>query len=151
MSLLQVFEQAAEMERRLSDVYRKLSFFTPDENLRTDLQRLAEEEVVHAKLIRDAKSYALMNPDLFSAEAITDVKIRGVQLLIGELLADLDKSEVTLPDGLRRVFALEMHCERLHLDALVKVSEPSLQKLFEALANDDKSHQDRLGRVISGL
>lgn len=151
MSVLHLLEQAADMEHRLSDAYRRLSFLTPDENLRTELQRLAEEEVVHANLIKSAKGYAQRNPELFSSEEITDLKIRGSLLLVAALVADLDKEEVTLPDGLRRISGLEKHCEMLHLDHIVEVHDPSLKNLFQALANGDKSHQERLARVVSGL
>jgi rubrerythrin len=151
MAINSVLDQAVDLELRVSEAYRKLSWLTQDETLRSELKKLADEEIGHANLVRAAKAYASHEPDLFAVTEDADVRLRSVLNLIGELLGDLDKEVLSLKDGLRRIAALENHCERLHVSGLLEIREPSLRQLFIALASDDKAHRERLERLLAGV
>lgn len=149
MAINSVLDQAVDLELRVSEAYRKLSWLAREDLLRDELKRLAEEEIAHANLLRSGKAYVSREADLFAVTENADVKLRGVLHLVGELLADLDKGGLSLKQGLRRLAALESHCERLHLSGLLEIREPSLRQLFVALASDDKAHRERLDALLA--
>ncbi len=149
MAINSILDQAVNLELRVSEAYRKLSWLARDESLRAELKLLADEEIGHANLVRRAKAFASRDPELFTVTEDAEVRLRGVLNLMSEFLADLDKEAVSLKDGLRRIAALESHCELLHVSGLLEIREPSLRQLFVALASDDKAHRERLEALLT--
>lgn len=151
MSIISVLDEAVEIELRVSEAYRKLAWLTRDEALRSELKTLADEEIGHANLARAAKAFACREPEAFEVPENVDLRMRGVLNLVGQFLADLDGGTLSLKEGLRRLAALETHCERLHASGLLEIRDPSLRQLLVALASDDKAHHERLERLLAGL
>jgi len=56
-----------------------------------------------------------------------------------------------LLDGLEKMLELERRFERVHLDTSVKVTEPSLKKLFLDLMKGDQAHILVLTELINSL
>jgi rubrerythrin len=151
MAINSILDQAVDVELRVSEAYRKLAWLAKDETLRSELKKLADEEIGHANLARAAKAYVSREPGVFGVPDNMGLRLRSVLNLIGEFVADLDRGAVDLKEGLRRLAALENHCEQLHVSALLEIREPSLRKLLVALASDDQAHRERLERLLAGL
>ncbi len=151
MAINSILDQAVELELRVSEAYRKLAWLAKDEALRSELKKMADEEIGHANLARAAKAYASREPGIFGVPEDMGLRLRGALNLIGEFLGDLDRGILDLNEGLRRLAALENTCEQLHVSGLLEIREPSLRKLLVALASDDKAHRERLERLLANL
>jgi rubrerythrin len=151
MFINEVLDLAEELESGLSTCYRKLAELTRDEDISERLQRLAEEEINHRDLIKTGKSYLIQAPEVFR-----DVRMPADELREGleqceSLAGRLEKASMDFPVGLEALAVLESTAERAHLSVLLELSDPELERLFQALAQGDAGHRLRLERLLSDL
>ena len=151
MNITKTLSQAIELELRVSECYEKMSAMTLDENLKQELQKLAKEEVVHAHLLRSGKSYASDDPEFFHDEHVTDQEIGENLSLIENLIQNIDNKTITVREALNRICELESRFEKVHLDKIIEIKDPSLKKLFEALSAGDREHTQRLEKIACAL
>jgi rubrerythrin len=148
MSLINLFDLAIELEKKVGDCYVRMGAMATDEALKKDLLKLAQEEVGHANLLRTGRSFGVRNPEFFSRADVDFTLLQNCRRAIAELLGELDRGAIALPAALSRITDLEYFCEKAHLATLVQIEEPSLKPLFEGLARDDVQHGDRVSELL---
>lgn len=151
MFINEVLELAEKLESGLSTCYRKLAELTGDEDIYERLQLLAEEEFKHRDLIKTGKSYLIQAPEVFRDVRMTADELREGLERCEKLEGRLEKASVDFPEGLEALAVLESTAERAHLSVLLELSDPELERLFQALAQGDAGHRQRLERLLSDL
>ena len=147
-----LFMLAARLEHKAAECYEKISLLPAAKGtLAQDLQKLSQEEIVHANLLKSGQNYAASDPDLFEADALTEKDLRGYLASIEDLIRDVERKALTLPDALRRIHDLEILLEAAHLATVVKIKDPVIKKLFSALSQGDKQHKERLDQILQAL
>jgi rubrerythrin len=150
MDIERFLDLGTELELKISKIYEKMAGLTNDTSLSKRLMSLSGEEINHANTLRTGKNYLKEMPDLFVGVQLEDEEMRsgldGSAALLSELDAGLGVSE-----GLKRLLELEKRFERVHLGISVEIGDPSLKKLFKALAIGDQNHIAVLTGIIATL
>ncbi len=140
MDIPKFLDLAVDLETQISILYNTIAERSGDPPIATRLKTLANEELNHANVIRRGKRYYEEYPDVFSGITM-DENEAGVGLEEAKIfLASLGHSKIPLIDGLKKMLELEKRFERIHLATSVKITEPSLKKLFATLTKSDQSH-----------
>lgn len=140
MNIPEFLDLAVDLETQISMLYNTIAERSGDPPIATRLRTLANEELNHANVIRRGKKYYEEYPDVFSGITM-DENEAGVGLEEAKIfLASLSHSKIPLIDGLKKMLELEKRFERIHLATSVKITEPSLKKLFATLTKSDQSH-----------
>jgi len=150
MNLIATLDMAIEIEQALAECYQKMTEVFAGDPLCTELEKLGKEEISHKQLIKTGKSYALKAPEAFPKESDFYEEMKRGLALTRLLMDDLDKTAVSKHDALERMYALEKRMETVHMNSIVEIKDPSLARLFEALAEGDKLHRNRLERLMAG-
>jgi rubrerythrin len=146
-----VLSLAIDLELKASACYEKLASMPGSEAFRDDLRHLAQEEVVHANLLRSGKEFEALEPEAFGQ---TMVPVERLEDHIGQadaFLAELDAGGVAFAEAVRRIRDLEFAFERVHMGTLLEVRSPRLEKLFRALSAQDAAHALRLEAILRDL
>jgi rubrerythrin len=140
MDIPKFLDLAADLETQLSMLYDTIAERSGDPPIATRLKTLANEELNHANVLRRGKRYFEGLPDLFTGFTMDDNEA-GAGLKEAKIFhASLSQSKIPLLDRLKKMLKLEKRFEKIHMGASVKITEPSLQKLFATLTKGDQSH-----------
>jgi len=151
MDASKILGLAIELELKTSECYEKLSCLAADEPLREELHKLAKEELVHANLLKTGRKIGRSESEVFGRSNISQEEIEDDLVRVGRLIDSITAGTVTLLDALREIHDMEIVFEQVHLQTLLEVKDPALQKLFKALSSQDKEHQRRLEMIIQLL
>lgn len=140
MDISKFLDLAVNLETQISKLYETIAERSGDPPIAARLKTLANEEINHANVIRIGKKYYEEYPDLFSGITM-DENEAGVGLEEAKRFhASLSHGKIPLIDGLKKMLEFEEKFERIHMEASVKITEPSLRKLFVNLMGGDQSH-----------
>ena len=149
MSIIKVLNRAILLEQKLCECYDQMSQMASESYLAKDLKKLSEEETYHANLIRSGNKILTISPDLVREIKITHLEIDNGISKLNDLNESLKNSTVTLEGAIKKIYDLEMVFEKVHMDKVAEFDEPSLKNLFQALANGDKNHRERLEQIMN--
>jgi hypothetical protein len=142
----QVFEKAERIEVLSAEVYQLLAArYAADKAAKDLFVRLEEEELQHASRVRLLAARYRHESGLLGAAAGSaelDALLQEVEELVrsirnGSFARDLDEAR-------EKLAAFEDRASRAHAEIIARTGHPSLQKFFQALANQDRAHQDLL-------
>jgi rubrerythrin len=146
-SAYQFFEKAEQLEMACAELYRALAVqFEADPGARALFERLAQEEVQHAKRVRLLASRYSHDPKLFDN---VDMAVHELETLLAEarqVVADvaagawggnLEVVKGALAD-------LEARFVTAHAHVIAAAAHPSLKAFFEQLAIQDAGHAELL-------
>jgi len=151
MDASKILGLAIELELKTSECYDRLSHFAPDEPLKEELRKLAKEEIVHANLLKTGRTICRSEPEAFGSSYIRQEEIESNLTRIGRLIDSVAAGTITLPNALREIHDMETEFEQVHLQTLLEIREPALQKLFQALSAQDDEHRRRLEMIIQSF
>jgi len=148
MAIEESFDLAIQLEEKMSECYKGISWLCQDESIAREFMRLSNDEIAHMNLLIMGKNYLKEAHDVFSLrrERIEELKI-GLNKITGLIERVRDK-KIALEEALNDAAELERLFEQFHLRAIAEVKDASLKKLFEALSVDDKTHRMRLINVM---
>ena len=148
MNIQDLMTAAAELELVAAKLYDTLADVSADETLTRALRAISNDEVCHANALSVGKKVHQEGPDVFSRINMEEEEIQqGIQEGTG-FRAEL-KSGFDLTEGLKKMIELERRFERIHINTSIKITNPSLKRLFEALTKGDRSHIITLNRLIN--
>jgi len=142
--------KARELEKLASILYESLAAVSSDPDIAKRLKSLSNEEINHANVLNAGLNYYEQMPDVFTGPSVDDE----------ELWTEIDEAKrfhvlivpgFKLLEGLQKMLELEKHFEKVHADTSVRVTEPSLRKLFMDLMKGDQSHILVLKELIKSL
>jgi len=142
--------KASDLETLASKLYESLAGLSSEPDLRKWLKSLANEELNHANILNTGKKYYQEMPDVFAGTTMDD----------DELWAGIEEAKrfqallipgFSLLRGLKKMLEFESRFEKIHLGTSVKITEPSLKKLFVNLTKGDQSHIIILKNLIESL
>ena len=140
MDIPKFLDLAVDLETQISMLYNTIAERSGDPPIATRLKTLANEELNHANVLRRGKRYYEELPDLFTGFTMDDDEA-GAGLAEAKIFhASLSHGKIPLIDGLKKMLEFEEKFERIHMGASVKITEPSLKKLFTTLTKSDQSH-----------
>ncbi len=149
MDAVKLLLLAARLESKAGVCYQRLSLLAAQDGaVAQDLKILSKEEAVHANSLKSAKMYAVADPGLFKPGSLAPEDIINYIQLAEDLIRAAEEKTVNLAQGLKKIQALEILFEQAHLATLANVTDPSLRKLFQALSQGDKSHRERLNKIL---
>jgi rubrerythrin len=151
MEALKILGLAIELELKTSECYEKLSLLAEDEPLKNELRNLAKEEIVHANLLKTGKSLGSSGTGEFGRSYIPQEEIEDNLARIGRLIESIAAGTITLADAIREIHDMEIMFEQVHLQTLLEIRDPALQKLFRALSTQDHEHRQRLEMILQSL
>lgn len=148
MDIRKFLDLAQELETEIFKLYEAVGERSGDPPTAARLKALASDEMNHANVIRRGKVYFDEYPDMFAGIAIDENEAAIGLGQVRALLASVSQGTVPLLEGLRKLLELEKRFERVHVGASVKITEPSLKKLFTSLTQADQSHIQTLTSLI---
>lgn len=148
MNMIAALDLAIEIEEGFFHCYSQMSKIYTQANLSGDFYKLAQEELGHVNLIKTSKKYVFQAPEAFEQEPGFIEDMREGLARINLLLEDLNTTEVSLMESLDRMYELESNLEKVHIDTMMQIKDPSLQRLFTALCEGDKAHRARLTAIL---
>jgi rubrerythrin len=147
MNLDDFLDLGIQLEETFCACYESLSRISSDEDLAWRLNKIAQEEKNHARILASGKEYIKMIPDAFGCKLMTASEIhRGLKL--AETLLQRIRRTSSLDEGLKELLELEGRFEKVHLDTSIEIRDPSLKKLFQDLSQEDKTHTQSLQEII---
>jgi len=148
MAIEESFDLAIQLEEKMSECYKGISWLCQDESIAREFMRLSNDEIAHMNLLIMGRNYLKGAPDIFHLrkERIGELKI-GLNR-ITRLIEKVRDKKIALEEALNEVAELERLFEQFHLRTIAEVEDASLKKLFEALSTDDKTHRMRLISII---
>ena len=151
MSVVLILNRAILLEQKFAECYEKMSEIVFDKYVSNQFKLLSQEEISHANLLKTGLSFAKKEPGLFEDIKISSVEIdRGIKLLIS-LKESLHNKDIDVMDGMHKIYDLEMVFEEVHMNKIAEFEEPSMKQLFEALSKGDRSHRQRLEKLVDKL
>jgi rubrerythrin len=143
---------AVRLELAAQELYTELSGrFFHEPYLRDLFHRLAEEERQHAMRIRMLSRHqgnAPWTPEVLQ-RAVT--ALNSAEAAIAGLKKEFSAPSARL-DGvtvLRRVGEVETQFNAIHAEDLAKSLDPTIQKLFSSLAEQDTKHRDLIRAAMT--
>lgn len=151
MNIVFTLNRAILLEQKFAECYEKMSEIVFDKYVSDQLKNLSQEEISHATLLKTGLSFAEKESDLFRDTKISSIEIdRGIKLLIN-LKESLQNRNIDILQGIHKIYDLEMVFEDVHLNKIAEFEEPTMKQLFEALAKGDRSHRERLEKLVEKL
>jgi rubrerythrin len=143
------FQKAEKIETIAREIYERLaSDFKDEPGAVVQFQRLANEEAQHAQRIqllgRTHRGKHIFD-GIAGVEEALETGVRDSERLLAEVTAGswgLDLDRVT-----SRMIEMEERLARFHAETMAQGADPSVQKLFQALAQQDRHHR----ALIEGL
>jgi rubrerythrin len=123
----------------------------PDEASKREIHILSRDEFAHAELLRRGIEYAQAHPDFFGETVFSEQDLAAIIENVQSITAAIAQKTVSYASSLRQLADLEKNLYRIHMSHLADIREPSLKKLFESLAAGDKTHVERILRMIESL
>jgi rubrerythrin len=152
MNSERLFTLAGRLELAAAECYKRIDgLAVPDSDVAQDLKQLAREEVVHAQLLKTGKDFAASDPGLFDANILTEDDLNRYLAMAEQLIGDVERKAVMLPEALKRMLDLEVLMEQAHAATIVLYNDPAVKKLFMALSQGDKRHREMLEKLIRTL
>jgi len=140
MDIPKFLDLGVEFETQISKLYETIAELSGDPPIATRLKTLANEEVNHANVLRRGKTYYDEMPDAFSGITMDDNDAREGFEEAKMFHASFGHGKAPLLECLKKMLEFEKRFEKIHLDTSMKVTEPSLKKLFVDLMRGDQSH-----------
>jgi rubrerythrin len=141
---------ARELEKLASVLYESLATISQDPDIAKRLKSLSNEEINHANILIMGREYYEKMPDAFLGAKIDEEEL-WTEMEEAKRFQALLAPGSNLLEGLQRMLELEKRFEKVHLDTSVKVTEPSLRKLFLDLMKGDLSHIHVLTEMIESF
>jgi len=151
MDVSKILGLAIELELKTSECYEKLSLLAEDGPLKDELRKLAKEEIVHANLLKTGRNMGASESEVFVRSYIPQEEIEDDLARIGRLIDSISTRTITLADAIREIHDMEVTFEQVHLQTLLEIRDPALQKLFRALSTQDGEHRRRLEMILQSL
>jgi rubrerythrin len=130
---------AAELEKHASKLYESLAALSSDSDIAKRLKTLSNEEMNHASILNTGLNYYKQAPDAFQGTRVDEEDLwAGIEE--AKRFEAMLVPEFSLLKGLMKMLELEERFEKVHVDASVRITEPSLGKLFLDLMKGDLSH-----------
>ena len=140
MDIPKFLDLAVDLETQISKLYEFVADLSGDAPVAARLKAIAGEELNHANAIRRGKRYYEEYPDLFAGLTMDDNEAwTGVEE-VKVFRAMLGRTKILVADSLKRLLEFENRFEKIHMGVSVKITEPSLKKLFSTLTKGDQSH-----------
>jgi rubrerythrin len=139
MDMPEFLLMATELEKQASKIYEALAGLSSDPALVKRLKSLANEEINHANILSMGMNYYKQMPDVFQGTTVGEEELWPALEEAKKSLA-LFVPGFNLSDGLKKMLDFEKRFEKVHLNASIKMTEPSLNKLFSDLMKGDQSH-----------
>ena len=142
----EIFEKAERIEVLSAEAYASLAvLFESDPAARKLFLRLEEEELQHASRVRllAARYRAesrLLGPSAAPEEL--DALLREVEALVRSIRDGSFARSVE--EACAKLAAFEESASRAHAEAIARSGHPELQRFFQALASQDRAHQELL-------
>lgn len=140
MDIVKFLDIAVDLETQISLLYDTIAERSGDPPIATRLKTLATEELNHANILRRGKRYCEELPDLFTGFTMDENEVGAGLEEAKRFHASLSHSTIPLVDRLKKMLEFEEKFERIHMGVSVKITEPSLEKLFATLMKGDQSH-----------
>ena len=151
MSVVLTLNRAILLEQKFAECYEQMSEIVFDKYVSDQLKILSQEEISHVNLLKTGLSYAKQEPNLFKDTKISSMEIdRGIKMLI-RLKESIQNKEIDITQAIHKIYDLEMIFEEVHLNTIAEYEEPSMKKLFEALSKGNRSHRERLEKLVGKL
>jgi len=151
MDVSKILGLAIELELKTSECYEKLSLLAENEHLKDELRKLAKEEIVHANLLKTGRTMGSSGAGEFVRSYIPQEEIEDDLARMGRLIDSISAGTITLADAIREIYNMEITFEQVHLQTLLEIRDPALQKLFRALSTQDNEHRRRLEMIMPSL
>lgn len=149
MTTHECFQKAERIEAIAHEIYTRLaSEFAGDAAAAADFRTLADEEAQHAKRIqllgRTMRGKVAFTSDALPKQELEEGLAQAEQLLVevaaGAWGRDLD--QVT-----ERMLAMEERFAVFHAEMMARSADPSVQKLFDGLAKQDRHHKALIEQI----
>ena len=151
MSVMLTLNRAILLEQKFAECYEKMSEIVFDKYVSDQLKILSQEEISHVNLLKTGLNFAKNESDLFEGTKISTTEIdRGIKMLI-RLAESLQSKDIDIMQAIHKIYDLEMIFEEVHLNKIAEFEEPSMKELFEALSKGDRSHRQRLEKLVDKL
>lgn len=148
MTVFKTLNRAILIEQKFSECYYLLSRSAPEPALADDLKKLAQEETYHANLIRTGMNMVSKIPELVKETRLSWADIDRGLAMLNEIIQALKEQKSEFPTALKKLYDLEMVFEEVHMNKVAEFDDPSLKQLFQALAEGDQDHRERLDRIL---
>lgn len=151
MTAYECFQKSERIEALAQEIYARLaSDFAEDAVAAAEFRKLADEEAQHAQRIQ-LLGRTHRGKSIFDGAASLEQRLEAGLRLAEQLLAEVtagawgrDLRRVT-----ERMVDMEEQLAGFHAEAMAHAAEPSVQKLFQALAQQDRQHRaliEKIGR-----
>jgi rubrerythrin len=147
--ILNVLNESLEMEKKGHKFYKEGAEKIKNSLGRKMLQRLAEDELIHIKRIKEIYS-SLSEGDLsdISIEAAPAETFESIfsrmKEQIEEAVEDLSEIGVNDEEIINVALELESHARFYYQKAAEKADNDTVKKFYEMLAREEKNHYDLL-------
>lgn len=158
MTSLEILEMAAMIENKTSDIYgmlhEKLAY---DAEVAKLFEALALEEEGHAGFLEAKIKMLKIRPDAFGTANVDGSLLEDTFREMERLEAHIRDDEISVEEAIRIALRIERHMVEEKYNDLIKIAEPSLQKIFRSLTEKDdhlrriESAAEKKGILVSSL
>ncbi len=147
MDIGEFLVMATELEDLAAKLYESLAAVSTNPDLAKELQTLSNQEINHANILKMGLNYYKEMPDVFAGIAMPEedvwMGIEEAKRFQARIVSGFD-----ILEGLKTMLVFEGHFEKIHIGTSMKITDPSLRKLFMDLTNGDQSHIVVLKKLI---
>ena len=147
--IFKVLNESLEMEKKGHKFYKEGAEKIKNSLGRKMLTRLAEDELIHIKRIKDI--YESLKSENFSEVKIEEAPVEQFEQIFSRMKDQMDEavddlSEVGVDDEeiINVALELESHAKFYYLEAAKKSKNEKVKHFYEMLAKEEKNHYDLL-------
>ncbi len=139
---MNIYEYAMQMEKDGENYYRQLAEQTTNKGLKTILEMLADEEVIHYNVIENLKA---SQPTLAETTLLTDAKNLFAQMRDSNENIDSDLGQIEL---YKKAQDIEKKSQDFYQKKADEVKKEYQKGILLRLANEEKKHYFLLENII---
>ena len=151
MNIPEFIDLAEAIELKVSSLYELAAANISDPPIAAQLNKLANDEINHANILRTGQTYYVSMPDLFYGLTLDEPEIREALKTAEEFLIEFRKKNSPILSQLKVMLDYEKQFEKIHMGASLKIKDEKLRELFNGLRKGDQSHIVVLGTLIDML
>lgn len=142
-----LFQKLREAELKTAELYRVMADKVDSTATREKLRELAEDELLHAKMVENTKQ-------LWLKAKLPDEKMEKIFSKVESFLEELekqlreteDKDHLTTKECAEIAQKLEVNMGEIHLNSLKNLKDSQLRSVVEKLSTFDRKHLERINK-----